>query len=536
MNKQLYIFRNSTVEHLFKDFKHFKYSDYGAISDIKPADIYVWFYTYPIKNDVNQLISEINNYIEKLNLIVSRIPSSSQIMLITLYNLEANFKFENNDRIDKTISSYNDELYRLQNNYSNIQVIDIEEILTTFKKDDILDFRHYYLSQIVLSPKITTEFSHWFSKKLDTVYGKRKKCIVLDLDNTLWGGILGEDLIEGIKLNEEYPGKCYLDFQELLLEATKYGIILAICSKNNISDVEELWEKHPYIRLKKENFSAIRINWNDKATNIREIANELNIGLDSLVFIDDNPRERELVKTMLPEVNVPDFPEKPYLLRNFFITVYNEYFQTFRITDEDRKKVDQYKENVQRIREKSKYENIEEYLKDLNITIQIQKADEFNLPRIAQMTQKTNQFNLTTRRYTEQDLLTKIKNGSFITCASVSDKFGDNGITIGIIIDLDEKNKSAKIDSYFLSCRILGRKIEYAFIKYILNTIHDKYKVAVFKSEYIPTKRNGQTMDFYENLGFNLLQNTKDGIKKYELKFEEKYKIENYYKIEEKYD
>lgn len=175
-----------------------------------------------------------------------------------------------------------------------------------------------------------------------------KKCLVLDLDNTLWGGVLGEDGVEGIQLGNIYPGLAFYDFQKGLLELYKSGVILAVCSKNNESDVLECWTKHPSILINKKHLSSYRINWVDKPTNIRAIADELNIGLDSIVFIDDNPVERERVKFELPMVSVPDFPEQPYLLPDFLKSVHFQYFQIYQLTDEDQKKTEQYKTNVKR--------------------------------------------------------------------------------------------------------------------------------------------------------------------------------------------
>ena len=178
-------------------------------------------------------------------------------------------------------------------------------------------------------------------------------------------------------------------------------MILTICSKNNEQDVLEAWDKNPFILLKKDDFSAYRINWTDKVTNIRELADELNIGLDSMVFVDDNPTERELVKQMLPMVSVPDFPEHPYMLLEFFKQLVNDYFKVYSITEEDRKKAEQYKAAASRLRMQKKFADFDEFLESLDIQIIIEAVNEFNIQRIAQMTQKTNQFNLTTKRYTD---------------------------------------------------------------------------------------------------------------------------------------
>lgn len=237
------------------------------------------------------------------------------------------------------------------------------------------------------------------------------------------GGVLGEDGIDGIKIGGDYPGKAFLYFQEGLLELAKRGVILTICSKNNERDVLDLWEKNPFVLLRKEHFSAWRINWRNKADNIRELSEELNIGLDSLVFVDDNPTERELVRQMLPMVEVPEFPKQPYMLPDFLISLSDRYFRVYSVTEEDRRKTEQYKANASRTQERKKFVDFDQYLQSLEIEMRIEPISSFNVSRIAQMTHKTNQFNLTTRRYSESDLMGFSSEGWLIYCLSVKGSF-----------------------------------------------------------------------------------------------------------------
>jgi FkbH-like protein len=361
-----------------------------------------------------------------------------------------------------------------------------------------------------------------------SIDNKRKKCLVLDLDNTLWGGILGEDGIENLKIGDAYPGLAYLHFQEAILEAANAGIILAICSKNNEEDALEVFEKHPFQLIKLNNISAYRINWQDKATNIQELADELNIGLDSIVFIDDNPAERERVKQMHPEVIVPDFPPSPFLMVSYFKKIYEDHFQAYKLTNEDLSKTSQYIANSERNIFKKSFTTVEEYLKSLEMELTIYEASIFTIPRIAQMTQKTNQFNLTTFRYTDDDIKNKIKKGELIHCLSVKDKFGDNGIAVLSIIQIE--NNIATIDSLLLSCRILGRNIEGVYLNYIINLLFDK-NITEVRSCYLPSNKNKQTKDFYEKMNFNLVETKSDGSKYYSLQLTQKRNIENYYTI-----
>jgi len=305
-------------------------------------------------------------------------------------------------------------------------------------------------------------------------------------------------------------------------------VLLAINSKNNEEDVWDAFNNHPDIVLKKDDFVSYRINWRDKASNIREIANELNIGIDSIVFIDDNPAEREIIKQLEPEVIVPDFPDQPYKFVDFFLDdVYKKYFLPYRLTSEDQVKTEQYKANSVRADSTTSFASINDYILSLETVISIDKANTFNLPRIAQLTQKTNQFNLTTKRYIESDILELDNSSNLIFCASVSDRFGDSGITAaGIIISHDNE---ALIDSYLLSCRILGREIEFALIKTILNYFFQR-GVKIIKARYVPTMKNKQTEDFYDKLGFSCTT-FQDGSKDYYMEMGEQFNMNNLFRI-----
>ncbi|MEI3465692.1 MAG: HAD-IIIC family phosphatase [Bacteroides fragilis] len=220
-------------------------------------------------------------------------------------------------QLQAAVAEYNNALYVAEAGHKNVKVIDITEFTRKFNTSELFDWKFYFISQMGMNPKLSKDFKAWWDKKQNSISLKRKKCLVLDLDNTLWGGVLGEEGIDGIKIGGDYPGKAFLYWQEALLDLSKSGVILTVCSKNNEQDVLDAWDKNPFNVLKKEHFVAYRINWTDKATNIKELASELNIGLDSFVFVDDNPTERELIKQMLPMVEVPEFPTQPYGLMSF---------------------------------------------------------------------------------------------------------------------------------------------------------------------------------------------------------------------------
>ncbi len=518
-----FVFRNNTIERFFG--KDYVFSGYDDISIIpKDSEEYVWFYQLPIKYDQSVLAAELEGYVQKLGFVISQIDETKQFVALTIELLYAVPFTDDDHQIRSAIFSYNEALYSLAEQHANMKVIDFGEFTSKYSAVELFDWKFYFLSQMGLNPVLHKEFKSWFSRKMECIALKRKKCIVLDLDNTLWGGVLGEEGINGIQIGGDYPGKAFLYFQEALLELSKSGVILTICSKNNEQDVFDAWEKNPFLVLKKEHFASYRINWTDKATNIKDMAQELNIGLDSFVFVDDNPTERELIKQLLPMVEVPDFPVQPYELPIFFKQLVEDYFKVYSITDEDKKKTQQYKANASRAQEQRNFVDFTEFLKSLNIQITIEQANDFNIQRIAQMTQKTNQFNLTTQRYTDSEVRQFLKDGWKIWCLSVADKFGDNGITGCVMVN------GCYIDTLLLSCRILGKGIEFAFMKQIL-TILKKAGMKEVKSSYIPTMKNGQVSEFYDRCGFNYLKEV-EGTKQYYLKLEDAdLRIEDYYHI-----
>ena len=245
-------------------------------------------------------------------------------------------------------------------------------------------------------------------------------------------------------------------------------------------------------------------------SNVMELADELNIGLDSFVFVDDNPTERELIRQVLPMVSVPEFPAQPYMLPEFFRQIVENYFKVYSITDEDKKKTEQYKANACRAQAQKSFEDFDKFLESLDMQIGIESLNEFNLQRIAQMTQKTNQFNLTTKRYTDTDVSGFAEQGWKIWCISVADKFGDNGITGCIMVN------GSEIDTFLLSCRILGKGIEMAFVKKVFKMLFES-GAKKLTAKYIPTAKNGQVKDFWDKCGFTCTCENADGSKDYSL-------------------
>lgn len=519
-----FIFRNNTIEFLFGN-NDIEYSGYGDISVVpRDADTYIWFYQVPVKENVEQLFTEVASLSDNFYLVLDRIPRGRRIIVFTLCTLHKLSYVGNDFRLDDVVEQFNMTIRETAAHNQNVKVVDFKEFLDSYPSSDWIDWKYFFISQQIVNPRLAVPFKLWFRRKLDELALKRRKCIVLDLDNTLWGGVLGEDGIDGVKIGGDYPGKAFLYFQEALAQLKRYGVILAVCSKNNEGDVLELWDKNPFMVLKKEDFAAWRINWDNKVDNIVALSEELNIGLDSMVFVDDNPAERELVKQSLHMVAVPDFPKQPYMLPVFFKYLLDHYFRVYSVTDEDCRKTEQYKANALRARAKMHFNDFTEYLRSLGMKLTIQQLNDFNLQRIAQMTQKTNQFNLTTRRYSDNDIRMMNDAGCDIWSLAVADKFGDNGVTGLIIVRNDN------IDTFLLSCRILGRGIEYAFLKYILLLLKARGMEKVY-AQYVPTAKNHQVSDFYDRCGFTLTGES-GGTKSYEISLKDvNLTIEEYYDI-----
>ncbi len=511
---RFYVFRNFTVENLFGN-PEFIYSGYNDILTCDyQSDVYLWLYFVPVALNRSKLKDEIKTYFQSIELIYNNVPANGTFLIFTLRDFY-NIKYQNADfSVENEIDNFNRQVVQFAKERQNVKVVDISDFVCRYSVNQLVDWKFFCLSKMIINPKLATSFKSWFFEQFDKIQYKRKKCAIFDLDNTLWGGVIGEDGSNGIKIGGNYPGSAFLMFQEGLVELMNAGVILAICSKNNENDVLEVFRENPYMRLKREDFSAVRINWDSKAENIKQIAEELNIGLESIIFIDDNPIERELVKAFLPEVEVPDFPEQPYELLPFFSFLVEKYFSVYELTDEDKLKNSQYKANQQRDLAKSKFIDYSDYLKSLEIEIRIENANKFNIPRIAQLTQKTNQFNLKTKRYTEANIRKIISENNLVFCLNVKDKFGDSGIT-GVLILKRLSDAEIEIDTFLLSCRILAKDIEFAFLNEILS-IQKQNGIRYVNAVYMPTNKNSQVSSFYEKAGFTLVDEEL-GMKKYKL-------------------
>lgn len=337
--------------------------------------------------------------------------------------------------------------------------------------------------------------------------GKNRKCLVLDCDNTLWGGIVGEDGLAGIRLGSSHPGSAYAEFQRWALALSQRGIILALLSKNNEADVWEVFDRHPDMVLKREHIAAWRIDWSDKAANLAALARELNIGLDAMVLADDSAFERERVAQALPEVAVLALdPGRPEEYAGILASC--GLFDTLTLSAEDRSRGAMYRAEAQRRRLRTELPDLGDYLQSLKMRAAFRAVDAMTVPRVAQQTQKTNQFNLTTRRYNEAQIKALAEDpDAGVYCLRLADRFGDAGIVAAAILHHEEG--TARIDTFLVSCRALGRGVEDLFLALVLEEARARGCHRVV-GEYWATAKNSQTADFYARMGFTEIPGAAD--------------------------
>jgi FkbH-like protein len=426
----------------------------------------------------------------------------------------------------ESIENLNNNIRNTFKKNNRVLVFDYNAFCSYIGKSKITNEKLYYLGDIKIDFEHILPLCDAYLAYIKPLVSISKKCIVLDLDNTLWGGIIGEDGIEGIKLGPTPEGSPFWEFQKHLLALFNRGIILAVNSKNNSQDALKAIKKHPYMVLKEKHFASIQINWNDKISNIETIAKEINIGIDSMVFFDDDPLNREMVRESLPGVLVPELPQDASFYSKTLHQIND--FNTLQLTEEDKKRGSIYAAQRKRSEFKSSARNLTNYLQSLNIKITIEKPNQFNIPRIAQLTQKTNQFNVTTKRYSQLEIenMSKSQN-KIIVAIKVEDKFGDNGLTGVAII---EKNQNHwDIDSFLLSCRIIGRKVENSLLAYIIKQAKTS-GVKKITGTFIPTQKNLPAKNFFEENGFMLDKKNNLGIEKYSYILEKEYFTPNFIK------
>ena len=406
----------------------------------------------------------------------------------------------------------NAELVAVARARPNLLLLDLDLLFRRHGEDMLLSNAFWYTARIRYTARMFDLLAANIRQALDAHRQRCKKVLVLDLDGTLWGGVVGELGPHDVELSEDGVGRCYRDFQRCIKAAMRTGVLLAIASKNNEADVDELFTQNKMMILRREDFAAACINWRPKVENIAAIANELNLGTDSFVFIDDNPVERDAVRKALPEVVVPDFPERAEQLATWFTQqIVPAHFGKYAISDEDGAKTEQYRANRARAQLAASFD-LDSYLAELGIECTISVNSSERLVRAAQMTQKTSQFNLTTRRYAVTDLARFVHSHEHaVLMLDYKDRFGDEGAVALAILDLAE----GRIDTFLESCRVIGRRVEDRLLDKAIELCRGRGHRRII-GEYIPTRKNQVVAEFYDSHGFVALSKTTDGTVTYE--------------------
>jgi FkbH-like protein len=402
------------------------------------------------------------------------------------------------------VRKLNYELMRLSQQYLNLFICDIAGLQNKLGRDLMFAANVYTSTEMVLS---MDALPYVASRVLDivcAVKGQFKKCLILDLDNTVWGGVIGDDGLEGIQLGHGLGiGKAFTEFQMWVKKLKQRGIIICVASKNNEETAKEPFEKHPDMVLKLDDIAVFQANWETKVDNIRTIQSILNIGFDSMVFLDDNPFERNMVRENIKGITVPELPEDPAEYLEYLYSL--NLFETASFSNLDKDRTKQYQVEAQRVSLSKTFTNEADFLKSLNMVSVVSGFTKFNTPRVAQLSQRSNQFNLRTVRYTDADIEALANDPNVIDLSfTLEDKFGDNGL-IAVVIMKPLDKETLFVDTWFMSCRVLKRGME----NFTLNTMVEKAKAAGYKKiigEYLPTPKNKMVENHYTGLGFTKIE------------------------------
>lgn len=476
---------NVTVE--FSDYNQLEQEVYGADSRLNQsgADI-----------TLLSLVYDSNLTISRLDHLLSGLTSTGKSMIFCNMFLKQVYGHD----IDE-VTNLNKAYENLTRKYPAVFLIDWNRIEQQIGIDRSRDYRFWYTSKILLTPSFLNIYAREIIDQAKGIKGKIKKCLVLDCDGTLWGGVIGEDGVQGIQLDPDvYPGNIYYDFQRRILSLYEQGVLLALCSKNNEKDVLEVIDGHPHCLIRRTHLTAMRINWEDKATNITALAQELNLGLDSFVFLDDSLTECAWIKEQLKDVAVLDVPKDLFTYPQ--IIDKSGFFLKRGLTAEDKKRSLMLQEEFLRKEAAVHFYNQDDFLKSLNLTAKVWKATEQEIERATQLTQKTNQFNLTTRRYTVSTMGAMIHDpNKSVLCLSLKDKFGDYGL-VGLAI-ITYRDQQAYLDSFLMSCRVLGKKVEQVLLMACKEKVKTRH-ITQINGEYLETPKNHQTKYFLKDNGFNI--------------------------------
>jgi len=432
------------------------------------------------------------------------------------WRLLDNYEMRHPSGLGRFIAQVNQVL--TENAPAHVTIHDIDHLSASVGRWAWEDGRFFHHAKLPCAPEYLVDYAHNVASLMAAGRGLGKKCLVLDLDNTLWGGVIGDDGPGGIRLGQgDAEGEACQEFQRYIKGLQLRGVILAVCSKNEENIAREVFEKHPEMVLRLEDISCFIANWQDKASNLKTIAEQLNIGLNSMVFVDDNPAERALVRQILPEVAVPELPDDP----TGYIQALEKYryFQMTSISNEDYKRTEFYRGNAARHQAQTSADDLQEYLQSLNMVAQIQEIEPATLERSVQLINRSNQFNLTTRRYSTADVQAVMEDDDWITrTVSLEDRFGNNGLISVLLARIEES--ALVIDTWLMSCRVFKRGVEDLLMNHIYDCAH-QLGLSTIRGEFIPTAKNGLVREHYSKLGFTLTDTEENGRTFWELSVNE---------------
>lgn len=417
------------------------------------------------------------------------------------------------DTVTIVLARFNQALREVAANFANVRLIDTTDVVRAVGQADSFDARFYYRNKAPYTGPYISELARRIASSSRGFGSHFYKVLVLDCDNTLWGGVIGEDLLGGIKLGPyDYPGNIFWRMQHEFAALERSGILLCLCSKNNPADVDEVLQNHPDIVLKSSQIVVKKVNWNDKPSNLRELAKELNVGLDSMIFLDDSSFECEAVRQQLPMVKTMQVPgtlsEYPRLVREI-----KELFLAGGIAADSRGKTEQYRQRADAVALQAQFDSQDAYLASLELKVELSCNAAASVTRISELSMKSNQFNLTTQRVSEAEVTQMMQSpDSAVYSLTVSDKFGKAGLT-GVVF-VHYLDGVAHIDNFLMSCRVIGRGVETAIWAHLANNATQRGCTAL-RAVYTPSAKNAQVADFYDRLGLPLTQETAEGAKHY---------------------
>lgn len=391
------------------------------------------------------------------------------------------------------------KIEELHSRSGNVYILPVKDTISNIGRSGFYSPKMWYMGSMPYSMKGLAALTELINRHIGAIEAPGKKCIAVDLDNTLWGGVIGEDGADGIELSDHKEGARYKDTQRIIKKMKDQGVMVAVISKNNAEDVEPVYS-HPDMVLKHEDFVAEVINWEAKSVNIRKLARDLNIGLDAFVFLDDNLAEREQMKAECPEVTVLDFPKDSSLLPDVVEKAYEDYFFTLDVTGEDSNKTAMYRAETQRKTEMDSAASVGDFLRKLEMVMDIHLMSQQEEKRVTQLVNKTNQFNVTTKRYSEEEIHKLAVDGnSDIITVHMADKYGDQGLAAVVI--LKYAGREAEIDTFLMSCRVMGRDAEYEIMARVKKFLEGR-KLKYVRAAYVKSAKNAPVADLFDKLGF----------------------------------